>query len=236
MIHFCWFGNNKKSDLIEKCIKSWKKMCPDYEIKEWNESNFDVSQNTYCKEAYDNKYWAFVSDYARLWIIYNYGGIYLDTDVELVKNIDDLLKYDSFFCYESEEYINTGLGFGALKNNELVKRMLDEYNNIHFVNDGQFDKTTCPLRNTNSLKSVMNINLCNKKMVEINNTAILCKEFFCPLDYDSKKLNVTENTYGIHWYNESWLSSSRRLRKKMLIVLRNVLGYKIYNKIKKRFK
>ena len=235
-IHFCWFGNNPKGDLIEKCIQSWRKKCPDYEIIEWNEKNFDISINEYCKEAYENKCWAFVADFARLWIIYNYGGIYLDTDVELLKNLDDFLEFDSFFCYENETYINTGLGFGATKNNNVVKIMLDEYQDIHFVNNGELDKTPCPVRNTNSIKKYMDIDIKDKQMTIKNNNVILCKDFFCPLDYDSKKLNITDNTYGIHWYNESWLSSSKKKRKKFLVFLRNILGKKIYDKIKNIFK
>ncbi|MBP3463612.1 MAG: hypothetical protein J6K45_03935 [Clostridia bacterium] len=108
-IHYCWFGNGDKPELVEKCIKSWKKYCPDYEIIEWNESNYDVTMCDYSKEAYENKKWAFVTDYARLWIIYNHGGIYLDTDVEIIKNIDFILETDSFLASEDNVHINTGV-------------------------------------------------------------------------------------------------------------------------------
>ena len=113
IIHYCWFGGKPLPNTAIKCIRSWKKHCPDYEIHCWNEKNFDINVCPYVKEAYEEKAWAFVSDYARLWIIYNYGGIYLDTDVELLKNIDNLLKYDVFMGFENKQYVNTGVGFWA---------------------------------------------------------------------------------------------------------------------------
>lgn len=124
VINYCWFGKNKKSDIIQKCINSWKQYCPDYEIIEWNEDNFDVNFCEYSKEAYNAKKWAFVSDIARIKIIYEYGGIYLDTDVELLRGLDELLEYDAFFAQDDIRYINTGLGFGAIKGNDLLGKML----------------------------------------------------------------------------------------------------------------
>ena len=235
-IHYCWFGHGEKNELIIKCIDSWKKQCPEYEIIEWNEENFDVNKNLYCKQAYDNKCWAFVSDYARLWILYNHGGIYLDTDVELIKRIDDLLKYNSFFCCESNNSVNTGLGVGATKNNKIIKAILDDYEKISFEDHGRLDKIPCPIRNTKTINSYLNMELDVKDILIIDNNAFLPKEYFCPLDYDSKKLNITNKTYGIHWYNESWLSNKQKIRKKILVKLRNTIGEEKYNKIKNKFK
>ena len=124
VIHYCWFGGNHKSELINKCIESWKKYCPGYEIIEWNESNFDINICEYTKQAYDAKKYAFVSDVARLYIIYNYGGIYLDTDIELIRDFGDLLNYDAWFNWETERFIATSLGFCAQKGNEIVKFLL----------------------------------------------------------------------------------------------------------------
>ncbi|MEE1280775.1 MAG: glycosyltransferase [Acutalibacteraceae bacterium] len=146
-IHYCWFGGNPKPDLIKKCIESWKLHCPEYEIKEWNETNFDINMCKYTKEAYKAKKYAFVSDVARLWIIYNYGGFYFDTDVELKKNIDDLTKYDAWFSADSVQYINTGIGFGATINNHYIKSMLDDY--FH----AEYTETPCTIRNTTSLRN-----------------------------------------------------------------------------------
>lgn len=149
VIHYCWFGGNPKSDLINKCIESWKKYCPDYEIIEWNENNFDINICEYTKQAYEAKKYAFVSDVARLYIIYNYGGIYLDTDIELIRNFDELLEYNGWFNWETERFINTGLGFGSKKNNPLIKFLLDDYNNRSFYKlDGKMDLTACPKINT----------------------------------------------------------------------------------------
>lgn len=121
-IHYCWFGNNEKPKLFYKCYKSWKRFCPDYEIIEWNESNIDISScPLYVQQAFEEKKWAFVTDYIRLKIIYENGGIYLDTDVELLKPLDDLLVYNAYFGFEDEKHINTGLGFGAAKGFELLK-------------------------------------------------------------------------------------------------------------------
>ena len=147
-IHYCWFGRNPKPKLAEKCIASWKKYCPDYEIIEWNEDNFDIDMNAYVKSAYEQKKYAFLTDYARLLIIYENGGVYFDTDVELIKPIDDLLENKSFFGFEDREHVNTGLGFGAEKENQIIKRMQKEY-------DGLLDKGDsfigCPILNTNAL-------------------------------------------------------------------------------------
>ena len=130
VIHYCWFGRNPKPASVEKCIKSWKKYCANYEIIEWNEDIFDVNMNVYTRSAYEHKKYAFLTDYARLLIIYKQGGVYFDTDVELIKSIDDLLNDKSFFGFENNEYVNTGLGFGAEKGNEIVKLMLEEYNDL----------------------------------------------------------------------------------------------------------
>ena len=132
VIHYCWFGKKKMPELNIKCIESWKKYCPDYKIIEWNEDNYDISSNTYMQEAYEKKMWAFVSDVARLDIIYRYGGIYLDTDVEVVRNMDDLLYQDGFLGTFSNGVIATGLGFGAVQGNGLIKEFLDDYEHHKF--------------------------------------------------------------------------------------------------------
>ena len=114
IIHYCWFGGKKKPENVEQYILSWKNKCPDYEIREWNENNFDIKSNCFCKEAYEKKKWAFVSDYARLAILYKYGGIYMDTDVEVIKPFDNLLTYQAFLCFESSKMVSIGT-LGAKK-------------------------------------------------------------------------------------------------------------------------
>ena len=123
-IHYCWFGRGEKPKLAKKCIASWKKYMSDYEIIEWNEDNFDIDMNAYTRMCYDQKKYAFLTDYVRLIVVQKYGGIYFDTDVEVVRNFDDLLDNSAFFGFETNEYVNTGLGFGAEKENEIVKQMI----------------------------------------------------------------------------------------------------------------
>ncbi len=147
-IHYCWFGGNPKSDLILRCIDSWKKYCPDYEIIEWNESNFDVNIISYVKDAYSAKKWAFVSDYARLWIIYTQGGIYLDTDVLLHNTLDELLSHNCWLASDDVRYVATGLGFGAQKGHPLIKAIMDEYETYSFTTG-----KTCVQLNTQVLET-----------------------------------------------------------------------------------
>jgi len=146
IIHYVWVGGGPLTPLAEKCIESWKKFCPDYEIKRWDETNFDINQNIYCKEAYESKKWAFVSDYIRAKVLYDFGGIYLDTDVELVKNIDVLLQNDAFCGFENFRYVAYGLGFGSKKDNAVLSEMLEYYDRMEFLSeDGTLNQITCPV-------------------------------------------------------------------------------------------
>ena len=211
-INYCWFGGNSKPTSVMKCIKSWQKYCPDYEIIEWNEKNFDIHCNQYVEEAYNAKKWSFVTDYARLWIIYNYGGIYFDTDVEVIKNIDEFLQYSAFLGLEDDIHVATGLGFGAEKKNAIVKIMMDGYKNIHFVSDtGKLDLMPCPERNTLAISQYLK----NAKIINgikyIEHAAIFPKEYFCPLDYETKIMRKTTHTYTIHWFDASWKEESEKI-------------------------
>ncbi len=227
IIHYCWFGKNPKPEIVKKCIESWKKYCPDYEIIEWNEDNFDVNINSYVKEAYDNKKWAFVTDYVRLWILYNYGGIYFDTDVEIIKNIDDLLSCDVFLCSEDNYRVSTGLGIGAKKKNAVVKKMLDDYKDIHFLkNDGTFDVTTCRVRNTESIKDLI-VNLINHEdCSEENGIRFYPPKYFCPYNFNTGELKITNDTYAIHWYSATWLPKRIILKKKIARIIRRIFKLK----------
>ncbi len=130
IIHYCWFGNNEKPDLILRCIQSWHQYCPDYEIIEWNESNWDVNQYAYAKNAYEQKKWAFVSDVARLDVVYRFGGFYLDTDVELKESLDRWREYSAVFAFETAICIANGLICGSVKNTPVLKRNLEAYDAI----------------------------------------------------------------------------------------------------------
>ena len=211
IIHYCWFGGNPLPELTIKCIESWKKFCPDYEIIEWNEQSFDINCSDYAKEAYEAKKWAFVSDYCRFYILNKQGGIYLDTDVELIKPIDDLLDC-SFVGFEGKSVVASGLIRGIVPNDVVCQRMLDSYNSDHFLlDDGSFNlKTVCEreteilqeygLKTDGSLQTVIN-------------TKVFPSEYFCPLDNVTWNLNITENTYSIHHYDSSWISEERKYAK-----------------------
>ncbi len=153
VIHYCWFGGGEIPDQYKHCMESWHKFCPDYKIIKWNEDNYDVTKNKYMKDAYERRKWAFVPDYARLDIVFNYGGIYLDTDVEVVQNIDDLLYQKGFAGFETENFVALGLGFGAVKNLPIIKKMRDMYEDIEFVlEDGSIDLTASPVWQTRLMK------------------------------------------------------------------------------------
>lgn len=230
VIHYCWFGNGKMPAIAEKCIKSWKKYCPDYEIICWNEKNFDLTQNRYMREAYEAGKWAFVSDFARLKIIYDHGGIYLDTDVELLKSPDSLLEGGGFMGFDEKGIVATGLGFGAEAGNEIIGELLKDYDDIPFVlPDGSFDLTPCPDRNTMTLKR-LGMDMENTDQIFMG-IKFLPREYLCPMDYCTGKKTITKNTYSIHHYCASWTSkvTKRTTRIKRLI------GLKLYNKLYGKF-
>ena len=203
-IHYCWFGEKEKPELVQKCIESWGRTMPDYEIVEWNESNFDKDMFEYTRQAYSKKQYSFVSDVARLFIIYNYGGIYLDTDVETIKRYDSFLGYEAFFGMESDGLINTGIGFGAKKKCKVVKKMLDSYTNIEFVVDGKCDLTPCPIRNSEIMTNE-GFRLKND-LEKHGNVVVFPSDYFNPKIAYGHSIDITENTYSIHHYAGSWLN------------------------------
>ena len=150
IIHYCWFGGKQKPADVEYCISTWRRHLPDYEIMEWNENNFDIGNAcAYVREAYSRKKWAFVSDYVRLYALEAFGGIYLDTDVELRKPLAQLLENRAWFGFEDGKHVNTGCGFGAEQGHLILRDMMDDYRDIPFVQiDGSFDILSCPQRNT----------------------------------------------------------------------------------------
>lgn len=227
LIHYCWFGGNELPDLALKCIESWKKYCPDYEIIEWNESNFDLGCSDFVNEAYKAKKWAFVSDYARLKVIYDNGGIYLDTDVELVKSLDSLLKEKCYFAEETTGYVATGLGFGARKHDSTVALLLDEYNGKHFINaDGTYDMEQCPIKNTKPLLK-LGYKFDGKDIWRCENFVVFPPEYFCPLDFNTNKMHITDNTMSIHLYDASWLNFLDRIILKIEGSTKHGITFKI---------
>lgn len=220
-IHYCWFGGNPLSELALKCIASWKKYCPEYEIKEWNESNYDISQNPYMHEAYQEKRWGFVPDYARLDIIYRHGGIYLDTDVELLRSLDDLLQEKAFMGCEAREAVSPGLGFGAEKGTQILADMMHEiYANRHFIDaEGNIDTTPSPRLNTEFLKA-RGLKLNGEKEKIDDELTVYPAEYFAPKDFKTGAITITEKTFSIHHYDASWIEPEDKMALKIRWQLR----------------
>lgn len=240
IIHYCWFGRNPLPPLALKCIDSWKKHFPDYEIKEWNEDNFDVNIITYTKEAYLSKKFAFVSDYARFWILYHYGGLYFDTDVEVIKSMDDIILQGPFMGCENDASetsvanVAPGLGLGVIPGLSFYKEMLDLYATLRFINlDGSYNQKTIVAYTTELLSShgLQNTN----EIQECENILIYPKEYFSPKDFFTGKITITDKTRTIHHFDMSWKSKNEKRK----LLLQRFLGLKmtlLISKIKKSFK
>lgn len=210
-IHYCWFGGNPLSEMARNCIESWKTYCPDYEIIEWNEDNFDLNCNDYVKEAYEAKKWAFVTDYVRLYVLYNFGGIYMDTDAELIGCIDDFLSNNAFSGFENDSQIPTAI-MGSEKGNEWIKTLLSDYDNRHFIKaDGSYDLTTNVITITDTTKKNFSF-ICDGKLQVIDGKfTIYPKDYFCPKNWELNKIELTENTVCIHHFDASWYSENDKI-------------------------
>jgi hypothetical protein len=223
IIHYCWFGNHPIPMNLQRCIDSWKKIMPDYEIIRWDESNYDVTKCAYMKEAYEAKKWAFVPDYARLDICYTYGGIYLDTDIETIKPFDDLLSLEGFGGMELKKRdtvggvnvgLALGLGFGLAQGQMMGKIMRDDYQSLHFnKEDGSYDLTPSPVIQTQSLLKygLKHVN----EVQDINGFAVFPTEYFCPMNQFTGELKITPNTHSIHYYAASWYPPADQERRRL---------------------
>lgn len=230
VIHYFWFGGNEKPEIVKKCIDSWKRFFPDYEIKEWNEDNYDIYKAQYMQEAYQCKKWAFVSDYARFDVLYNYGGIYFDTDVEVLKKFpNDFFDANGFTGVESNNYISPGLVFACEPNNKIIKEILIEYNSIAFIRNGVQDITTVNHRVTNIFLRKGFLTNGEKQLVEGFN--IYPSDYFCGFDLDLFEPKITENTYTMHHYAATWVSKSSQLKRKIKIILKFIVGRTNYHKL-----
>lgn len=204
-IHYCWFGNNPIPEKQRRCIESWKKFCPDYEIIEWNENNYDYKKNQYMYEAYRQKKWGFVPDYARLDIVYNHGGIYLDTDIEILKNLDDLLYQEAFAIFDVQFHVNLGSGFGAMPKNSFIKVLRDYYNNINFIDaDGKCDLTTCVSHQHNVMKKY---GLKPNGIYQIVQGMAIYPANLNGVDAYSHMKRIDSNTILMHYGEASWFTS-----------------------------
>lgn len=227
-IHYCWFGRKELPEKAKRCIESWKRFCPDYEIIEWNEDNTNLCLNSYTKWCYDNKKFAFLSDYIRLIVIEKYGGIYFDTDVEVIRAFDDLLVYKAFFGFETNEFVNTGVGFGAEAHNSIVKQMLREYEPLL---DGQHGVIGCPHLNTDAL---LKFGLKqNGKLQKLDDAIVFPVAYFNPYDAPTGYLNKSTKTYSIHWYAASWMNKKQKIRGLISKPLHRLLGKDFFRRIQR---
>lgn len=226
IIHYCWFGGSELPENMQRCMESWKRYCPDYEIRRWDESNYDFRGIAYAAEAYQAKKWGFVTDAIRLDIIYRYGGIYLDTDVELLKPLDDLLEHSAFFGFEGGRQVNTGVGFGAEKGHPIVEGNLKMYEDRHFLNpDGSMNLLPCPAITTMYLE---NLGLTREdRLQQVGGAVIYPREFFSPQLLENGNAETTENTYSIHHYAASWMSPQERAQEQKRIRIYTRYGKKV---------
>lgn len=209
-IHYIWLGGKKKPRVIRKCILSWKKNMPDWEIKEWNESNLDVNVCDYCKEAYKSHRYAFAADVLRFYILYNEGGLYFDTDVKLLKSIEPLVEeYEAFTGYEYARVAPGLVLYARHRNNKIFAEMLDQYYHNHYLIDGKENKKVVGEYLSEILEKY------GFKYEDIfqqcNNFTVFPSTYFCPTDAFGNMINFSENTYSIHLFAASWMPINKRI-------------------------
>lgn len=231
IIHYCWFGEHDLPETAKKCVASWKKYMPEYEIKKWDESNFDINIIPYTAEAYQYGKYAFVSDYARYWILYNFGGLYFDTDVEIIRPMDKIVSKGPFMGCERDPRKNgsalslsvaPGLGMGSYGGHPFYKKMLDLYSDLHFVNkNGTRNKNTVVTYTTALLveKGLRNI----PEIQCIDDINIYPRSFFCPMDIGTREVLITKDTYSIHHYDGSWMGAKGKFKN----IIKLIVGKKI---------
>ena len=230
ILHYCWFGGKPKPPLVRRCIASWKRHCPDWQLIEWNESNFDTNQNGYTRMCIREGRYAFLSDYVRLWAVEAYGGVYLDTDVELLGSLEDLLEEEAFFGFETRQYVATGLGFGSVAGGRAVTAMLRAYD--PFL-DGTRGVQPCPGLNTAALVSLGLVPDGSRQRVA--GALILPPEVLNPMDSATGRVHLTANTRSIHHYAALWLSRRKRLRLFFTRPIHRIFGEDCLQWLKRKF-
>ena len=219
-IHYCWFGGKEKPKSVIKCIASWRKYCPDYVIKEWNEQNFDVNAIPYTRDAYQAGKYAFVSDMARFKVLYDEGGVYFDTDVELIKPIDDLVERGAFMGWEKADsqgnvHIAPGLGMAAPQGFPFYKEILDGFAKLsYYKDDGQWNSYTMIPLVTDLLKQ-KGLAMDGSRQ-KVDGLTIYPSDYLCPMDSLTGEIHLTNNTFAIHHYTMSWISRPIQWRVKMM--------------------
>lgn len=225
IIHYMWIGS-KTPDDVKKNIETWKKFCPDYTFMEWNEKNFDMNLCPFVKGAYENKKYAFVSDYVRIWAIKKYGGIWLDTDVELIKSLDTFLNCKAFIGFENEANLEAST-FGFPKNDPTVSMLLDFYNKRQF-DTNKNAVTPNSIMFTVIFHKLYGLKYKNKNQVLSNGINVFTSDYFIAKDYTTRKVTITKNTCAIHKYAATWFNGFAKFLAKVLKVVRYIVGKKIF--------
>ena len=235
VIHYIWLGGKPLPKIAEKCIESWKKFCPNYEIKKWDETNLNIDKYQFAKDAYESKKYAFVSDVFRTEILFNEGGIYFDIDVELIKEIKEIIKdYDCVMGFETSNLLNPCLFIASKKSNQDLKNILKIYEETKFDINKLMDLTVCEIF-TKYYESKGLIR--EDKTQKVENTKFYTSEYFSPINVITNKKKITKNTHSIHWYNASWYTSKQKFKNKIKKVLNFCtfgLAGKIYSKTIKK--
>ena len=235
IIHYCWFGRNDKPKEVKKCLKSWEKYLKDYEIIEWNEDNFDISNNDYSKEAYEAKKYAFVSDYVRAYVLEKYGGFYLDTDVEVFKSFDELLEKKCIFGFESGNYIATSF-MAAEPHHFILKKFLAKYKDSSFyLKDGSLNILT-NVKILTELLEKYGLKSNNKYQILTNDIEVFPNEYFSPYDYINCINNNSANSFCVHYFYVSWMPYKVRIKKYLKKIIIKCLGKNIAIKIYDKYR
>ena len=235
VIHYCWFGRGKMPKLAEICIASWKKYLPEYELHLWNEDTFDVNSNLFTKQAYESRKFAFVTDYVRLYALYHHGGVYMDTDVEVLKNMDYFLQFPAFSGFEDDIHIPTGL-MASVEKGKWVSTLLSYYDNQPLI---QPDGTLKCLTNTSIISQMtkeMGFVPNGKYQIIDNEVYIFPKDFFCPKSQITGDILLTNNTYCIHHFSGSWMPLRNKRMTYVKRKLMKILGVKNLETLIKVFK
>lgn len=242
IIHYCWFGDNPMPEIVQKCIESWKRVMPDYEIRKWDESNVPYMHYDFMREAYKARKFAFVSDQARFWVLQQYGGFFLDTDVETLKPFDDLCDNQCFFAFGKHVkkdvlFVSPGLIMGAEAGNQTIKGIFQLYSSLHFLKDGvpQLQHSS-PRTITKYLLEYEGLEIKDECQMLQNGIKVYATDYFDPINPRTltigSKIDLTPNTYAIHHGTASWVPRSKKIARVVSILLRRIFGDTLIDKVR----
>lgn len=233
IVHYCWFGHNEKPELIKKCIDSWHKYLPDWTFMEWNEENYDVHKVKYIEDAYEKKKWAFVADFARFDVLNQYGGVYFDTDVELLKPIpEEFLKQEAFTGFQSNNRVNPGLVYGSIPGQIGLEKMLQVYNRWKFEMNGTQKPPN--ILDAFSEAFVSSGLVLNGKYQIVDGIAVYPNEIFCCYDFETLTLDIRPETVSVHYFYASWMPKRVKVKNTVIKFFVKILGKEKYKSVKHR--